>query len=144
MGLCHFYLIFEISRQKRQSPNFFSKIYVVKITSIFLTLSFLPWFFKKRQSPKFFKKRQSPKFSDGHSYCLDSILGHRKMKVGQAIRAFGKINLAYFVNCFSIKLVPTLVIFSAFLKKKYNNKIKCKLSKSRFKWTGLLSSFLLF
>ena len=30
-----------------------------------------------------------------------------------------------------------LVIFSAFLEKIFNNKIKCKLYKSRTKWTGL-------
>ena len=34
---------------------------------------------------------------------------------------------------------PSLVIFFSFLKKNYNNKIKCKLSKSQIKWTGLLS-----
>ena len=33
---------------------------------------------------------------------------------------------------------PTLVIFLSFFEKNYNDWIKCKLPKSRFKWTGLL------
>ena len=32
---------------------------------------------------------------------------------------------------------PTLVIFLTFLEKNYNDWIKCKLSKSKLRWTGL-------
>ena len=35
-------------------------------------------------------------------------------------------------------LDPTLVIFLTFFEKNYNDWIKCKLSKSKFKWTGLV------
>ena len=43
------------------------------------------------------------------------------------------------VNFFENALDPTLVIFLAYFEKIYNDWIKCKLSKSQTKWTGLKS-----
>jgi hypothetical protein len=34
---------------------------------------------------------------------------------------------------------PTLVIFLTFFEKNYKDWIKCKIFKSRFKWTGLVA-----
>ena len=60
--------------------------------------------------------------------------------------AFHHINIFYKKLKYGIKpnfskdwIKPPLVIFFAFLKKILDDKIKCKLSKSRTKWTGLES-----
>ena len=60
--------------------------------------------------------------SVGFNWCFDPIL----TSVGSS--AFQK----------KLRLdQPTLVIFLTFFEKKHNNWFKCKLFKSRFKWTGL-------
>ena len=49
------------------------------------------------------------------------------------------LDQVHFKKIYNDWIRPTLVIFLTFFEKKYNNWIKCKLSKSRIKWTGLLS-----
>ena len=50
------------------------------------------------------------------------------------------LDQVHFKKIYNDWIRPTLVIFLTFFEKKYNNWIKSKLSKSKFKWTGLFRS----
>ena len=67
----------------------------------------------------------------GFNWCFDAKLSKKKnTSVGSS--AF-QINLQWLDQ-------PTLLIFLTFFEKIYKDWIKCKLSKSQIKWTGLESA----
>ena len=78
----------------------------------------------------------------GFKWCFDPIVViFFEIKIFSFPKKITSVGWSNRCKFFWNALDPTLVIFLTFFEKNYNDWIKCKLSKSQTKWTGLMTFF---